>query len=606
MPQLTKQQLESVNQTNFPNNTTGYISPALLREFNTDTIDSLTLQSQFDSVSASFDSRLDAQEAFSSSLAIDYINQSELNAATASLSASLTTTINQKLNSSSFNSYTQSTNGRLDTIETNYANKNAVNTFTQDQIIVGSLEIQESLIVDYSASFGTHVSMSGLDNYGDSRLGANASSINTIIGRTYLPGTLWINNVSWSFYSASIFAANEFIGNNPNLSFQQFSQSVDLRLDNLETFSSSLASTYATDAELAAVSASIMSNFNTFSSSQYKADSSSFNSRINTNSSSLATFSGSQYKADSSSFDSRINTEVSASTFFSGTQYKGDSSSFDSRLDSIEFLDTTFATTGSNNFIGNQTITGSIIGDTNLSIYSQYPGISLQLNANGSGSQYPFGVLTLDSAAWSVDGVIGAWVVQDNPTSQSIGLGINTYTSVYGFPNATPVIYGQGALTGGDDTIIGFPAGRVDLWRNTNLSGSLNITGSLTVNGASKFTGSVVVSGSVSGKVDSLSIVSNTASIDMSKGNFFTLNMVSGSNTFITATNIQPGQTVAVKLAQPPTSLGTVTFDSSKFKFWSGSAQYNTGSQSTGSVDIFTFVTFDTASLWTTIVKNLI
>ena len=92
----------------------------------------------------------------------------------------------------------------------------------------------------------------------------------------------------------------------------------------------------------------------------------------------------------------------------------------------------------------------------------------------------------------------------------------------------------------------------------------------------------------------------------MSKGNFFTLNIPTGSTTFIRATNIKEGQTVAVKLTQASNSSGSVIFNPSQFKFWSGSAQYNTGSQVTGSTDIFTFVTFDTSSLWTTIVKNLV
>jgi hypothetical protein len=45
MSQLNKQQLGVENQTSFPNNTTGFISPALLRGFNTDVIDSFGLSS---------------------------------------------------------------------------------------------------------------------------------------------------------------------------------------------------------------------------------------------------------------------------------------------------------------------------------------------------------------------------------------------------------------------------------------------------------------------------------------------------------------------------------------------------------------------------------
>ena len=531
MSQLNKTQLGVANQTSFPNNTTGFISPSLLRGFNTDVIDSFTLQSQFDANSASVDSRLDAQEAFSSSIAIDYINQTELNAATASLSASLTTTINQKLNTSSFNTYTSSTNGRLNTIEANYASVNAVNTFGQDQIIIGSLEIQESLIVDFSASFGTHVSMSGLDNYGDSRLGANASSVNTLNGFVYItnPDKFNLGSVNWLIYSASIASSSAFIANYTGQPFNQFSQSVDIRLDNLELFSSSLNTTYATDAELAGVSSSIMSTFNQFSSSAYKTDSASFDTRITTNSASFATFSSS-YQTESASFQSQITINSSSFNTFSSS-YKVDSSSFDSRLDLVEvtasylnttfstsvdsrldseeFKSTTFATTASNTFIGNQTITGSI-------------------------------------------------------------------------------------LVSGSTTFIG----------TQTITGSVILSSSADVE--LTVVGRTVTSGSVSGIVSNITVVSNTASIDMSRGNFFTLNIPTASTTLITATNIQPGQTVAVKLTQAADNTGYVTFNSSQFKFWSGSAQFNTGSQIVNATDIFTFVTFDTSSLWTTIVKNLV
>ena len=40
MSQLNKTQLAAENQSSFPNNNTGAITPLLLREFNTDIIDS--------------------------------------------------------------------------------------------------------------------------------------------------------------------------------------------------------------------------------------------------------------------------------------------------------------------------------------------------------------------------------------------------------------------------------------------------------------------------------------------------------------------------------------------------------------------------------------
>jgi hypothetical protein len=596
MSTLSKQQLGVQNQTSFPNNTTGYISPSLLRGFNTDIIDSTVNQTGYNTDSSSVSAQLVGLNAYTQSLNTNFITSASLNASTASLSASLTTTINTKLNTSTFNTYTASTNGRLNTIEANYASVNAVNTFGQDQIIIGSLDIKESLIVDFSASFGTHVSMSGLDNYGDSRLGANASSVNTLNGFVYItnPDKFNLGSVNWLVYSASIASASAFIANYTGQPFNQFSQSVDVRLDSLELFSSSLDITYATDAELAAVSASIMSTLNTFSSS-YKTDSGSFNTRITNNSSSFNTFSSS-YTTESASFQSQITTNSSSFSTFSSS-YKVDSSSFDSRVDVIE---TTYAKTGSNVFVGDQYVSNGVL---QVATYPQ----------TGKTWFSPTAIEAVGTASVAYE----QFVDGGGYDAFNVVTTIDAGTEFRDLPSDTFVLNTWLAIpqnTGNN------PAPQFK--RGLGISGSVNISGSTTINGNQTITGSVILSSSadveltvigktvtsasVSGIVGNITVVSNTASIDMSRGNFFTLNIPSASNTFITATNIQPGQTVAVKLSQASNSSGSVTFNPSQFKFWSGSAQYNTGSQVTGSTDIFTFVTFDTSSLWTTIVKNLV
>ena len=53
MSQLNKTQLEAENQSSFPNNNTGAITPLLLRGFNTDMIDSLVDEGQYNTDSAS-------------------------------------------------------------------------------------------------------------------------------------------------------------------------------------------------------------------------------------------------------------------------------------------------------------------------------------------------------------------------------------------------------------------------------------------------------------------------------------------------------------------------------------------------------------------------
>ena len=97
------------------------------------------------------------------------------------------------------------------------------------------------------------------------------------------------------------------------------------------------------------------SSVNDLSASLYFTDTTQSNN-IASNSSSiglLQTFSGSQYKNDSSSFDSRIDSLEIASGGFVTT------SSFNSYTSSQDFKNTTFATTGSNTFTGQQTLSNT-------------------------------------------------------------------------------------------------------------------------------------------------------------------------------------------------------------------------------------------------------
>ena len=127
----------------------------------------------------------------------------------------------------------------------------------------------------------------------------------------------------------------------------------------------------------------------------------------------------------------------------------------------------------------------------------------------------------------------------------------------------------------------------------TNIIDSLNQTGSYSVIATGSFSGSFngiisssITSGSFSGNVIALSISSGTASLNCSLGNFFTLN-ASGSSVYISASNIQPGQTINFKLVN-----GSPT---SSIYFLPGQFYYSSGSYYTASVgtDILTFISFD-------------
>jgi hypothetical protein len=112
-----------------------------------------------------------------------------------------------------------------------------------------------------------------------------------------------------------------------------------------------------------------------------------------------------------------------------------------------------------------------------------------------------------------------------------------------------------------------------------------------------------IISGSLRGRVAPLSITSNTASIDLSSNNFFTLALVNGTNTHINPTNIQPGQTVNVRLTQGSAGTGTVSFPS--FVDQPSGSLY-TGSAVANAVDIITLISFDSSILYLSAITNLV
>lgn len=135
------------------------------------------------------------------------------------------------------------------------------------------------------------------------------------------------------------------------------------------------------------------------------------------------------------------------------------------------------------------------------------------------------------------------------------------------------------------------------------LTGSSTIasTNPFPFTGSAVITGSLTITGSVQGNINVISIVSSTASMNLSLGNFFELTLASSTTTYLEPTNIQPGQTINLKINQPATS-GSLTYGP-KFKF-PGGIPYS--ASSTGSVtDIVSLISFDSTTLYTTAIKNL-
>jgi hypothetical protein len=111
------------------------------------------------------------------------------------------------------------------------------------------------------------------------------------------------------------------------------------------------------------------------------------------------------------------------------------------------------------------------------------------------------------------------------------------------------------------------------------------------------------ITGSLRGQISALSIASTTASVDMSTNNFFTLTLVNAANTHINPTNINPGQTVNIRVTQGNAGTGTASFPT-LVKQASG-ATY-TGSAVANAVDIVTMITFDASTVYVSSIRNMI
>ena len=118
-------------------------------------------------------------------------------------------------------------------------------------------------------------------------------------------------------------------------------------------------------------------------------------------------------------------------------------------------------------------------------------------------------------------------------------------------------------------------------------------TGSYATTGSNVFKAEQTITGSVYGNVTNVTIASSTASIDLSQGNFFTLNLPSG-DTHLTATNIEPGQTVSLRVQVDGTGR-SVSMDESKIKFGSG-LEYEPSISS--SYDLLSFISFDDSAIY--------
>lgn len=270
-------------------------------------------------------------------------------------------------------------------------------------------------------------------------------------------------------------------------------------------------------------------------------------------------------------------------------------SSFNAYTSSINSI---IATTGSNTFNGNQIITGSLTITQNLTVLGSSSIVyitSSQLNVGNN-------LITVNSNTPSVR--FGGLAVIDSGSSPQVSGSLlfdsqrNQWIYVHQGPAITSSIVLMGPETInslGNETQP--TTNRILKSINSEHVGDSNITDTgalVTINSNTRITGSL------NGNVTALTIASNTASLNLTAGNFFTLQLVPGINTYINPTNIQPGLTVGLLVST--TGSATVSFPTTVLQS-SGAAYVPT---TTTGKDIITFITYDHTNVYLASIKNFI
>jgi predicted nucleic acid-binding Zn-ribbon protein len=466
----------------------------------------------------------------------------------------------------------------------------------------------------------------------DTQITGSVSSTAGFIGN--LTGTA-------SFATTASFAINADL---LRTDFNNYTQSTDSRLGNIESATASLQSsvtqintfTQSTNDRLNNIEAATGSYTTT---SSFQAYTASTDSRL-TN---IETF--------TQSADARLDSiEALTGSYTLTSSFQSYTASTDNRLDSLESVSGSYATTGSNIFIGKQTITGTLTISSSDNVDVEIAG---KIRMTGPGNiqndprifmsssygQTDIGQRTITMAKHQSESIYlssdfgGAFGIYDTTDFEEFGFTLKH--EQYGVGWTGPAIYSD---TAGYSPLIGFPnqaeinTTPITIFKNTTISGSVDIqntitasltqgyvlvgdasgrsyevatssfsggggspidTGSFATTGSNTFVGSQILSSSVRTEVVSESISSNTASIDFSDTSLFVLTLESGSTTRIEATNANPGQTLNVLVKQPGTGTGSIVFGSG---FLQPSGSSYTPTDVSNAKDILTFITFDSGS----------
>jgi hypothetical protein len=141
------------------------------------------------------------------------------------------------------------------------------------------------------------------------------------------------------------------------------------------------------------------------------------------------------------------------------------------------------------------------------------------------------------------------------------------------------------------------------------VNGAAGSSGTSGINGAAAFpytgsaiiSGSIIITGSAQGNVVAVSVASNTASIDMNAGNFFTVTLANSATTHFNVTNLNPGENANIFVTTG--TISSASF-SSNIKQPSGSAYLP--SSGSGITDVLSLVALNSTNAYIVNAKRFI
>jgi hypothetical protein len=398
-------------------------------------------------------------------------------------------------------------------------------------------------------------------------------------------------------------------------SMNQYTQSNDTRISNIENYTASLRTAFTASG----TDVNFNGNINVVGSIN------AYEIHTIIESSSVIFSSGSNVLGDNVSDTQTLNGTVTIpnTLFVAGVEFIPFSSSVDYRLDQIE----AWSSSVSLDFV-TQAELAAATGALEVSIAKKLDSASFESYTQSFDTKFNSYTQSVDDKFTTLASVTASLMaftssqeVKDSTLATYTGsvdtkfTTIGTYTgsndtkwnTLGGYTASVDTKFNTiGSYTASNDTkwsTLGNLTGSYATTGSNNFIGTETISGSLIVSGSTTHIGTMINSGSVQGQVTTITATSLTASIDCSLGNFFNFNASSGDNFRLQATNIQPGETITLRISKTNTN-ATMTIDTGSIKFPYGFGYtMSTGNDKT---DILTFVSFDTGSLYGVSAKNFV